>query len=591
MLNETVASEPTGLIDFLGEAAIETLAQEAVDAVLIFNEAGKLRWASNSFLTRIGSAAPSVAGLEIDSVLALLGRMDDPELSGRLMKGAGRETLTLINEDLDAIAFRIAAAWSAGDRARPRCLVVTMTDISPLTEQLTRAERAKNAIEQRLNFDVDTGLPNERRTLEIIFAALRGAEEGEDVRSVGVFLIEVMDFREIVDLYGADLGGEVLQELAFSISDTLGPDQFVARTKEHEFAVVFPSVDSMTSLISTAETLIDQLCFEVSTELGDYRVQTIMSIAEMPVGTGSPDQLLNNARLAMGFRELPRRAGQIRVYEPEMRSALEARSRTYNELHNALENDEIEPFFQPQIRLEDRAVVGFEVLVRWRHPEQGLVPPGLFLEIAEETGLLPAIDDVVLRKALVHLAQWREQGYTEPRISLNCTGESLRDPGYIDKLCFELEKNNLAPKDVAIEILENVLFKDEQDEARATLDRLEELGFFLEIDDFGTGQASISHLINLNADAVKLDRSLVRDIVNDRASRFVVEATVMLSRNLGLETVAEGAENEEQMQLLTELGCGYAQGFGIARPMPFDETTRWLEDYTAKLSDPVRRSA
>ncbi|MEO1774261.1 MAG: GGDEF domain-containing phosphodiesterase [Pseudomonadota bacterium] len=568
---------------------VGALADAALDCSLILGGDGEVRWASTGFARRAGVSLVNLIGADLGVALGHLGRHDGPSIpEAEALDG---EILSFERDEGQIEAYRCVVRAIPGGDPAGGLQVLALFDVSTLMQQLRKAERARAAIEQRLNADVETGLPNERKLMEVLLRALRGEEAGE--QPVGLLLVDVIEFGQIVDLYGTDVGNVVIQELVFELSDALaqgeGDPPFLARTKEHEFAIVFDQIGSTKNLIIQAEALVDRLSVEVSTELGECRASGLISVALMNPGSGTPDQLLNNARIAMGFRDLPRRAGQVRLYEPEMRAALEARSRTYSELFTALARDEIEPFFQPQVRLSDRQVVGFEVLVRWRHPEQGLVPPGLFLEIAEETGLLPQIDDVVMRKAMRCLAEWHANGHAGARISLNCTGESLRDPAYVEKLMVELDRNGLSTRDVAIEILENVLFGDADDAARQTLQTLQTLGFYLEIDDFGTGQASISHLITLNADAVKLDRSLVRDIENNTANRLVVEATLALSRNLGLATLAEGTETESQMAVLHSLGCDYAQGFGIARPMPFEETTAWLERQAA--TTPQARSA
>lgn len=575
----------------LGGDVIGALADSVVDQAVVLDDTGRVCWAGGGVCERLSAAPGTLEGVDIRVLLDRFGRPSDPAAFERALAGGEGAVLRFLDSDVEPTAFCMVARSIPPGAATPSGRVIVLMDVSSLMEQLTRAERARAAIEQRLNVDIDTGLPNERKMLERLHLALRGENAEQEADPVGIVVVEVMDYRQIVDVYGAGMGSEVLQEFAVALSEALPEGQFVARLKEHEFGVLFPKVTSRQALVGAAEKMAGALNIEVPTALGDCRVSTLIAMADMLPGDGTPDQLLNNARIAMSFRDLPRRAGQIRVYEPEMRAALEARSRTYNELYAALDNDEIEPFFQPQVRLSDREVVGFEVLVRWRHPEQGLVPPGLFLEIAEETGLLPPIDDIVMKKAMVCLGQWHMEGHTEARISLNCTGESLRDPGYVDALLLEMDRNGLEPRHVAIEILETVLFGDATDTARTTLQRLQDLGFYLEIDDFGTGQASISHLINLNADAVKLDRSLIRDITTNRASRLVVEATVALSKNLGLATLAEGAEDEEQMRLLKELGCQYVQGFGIARPMSFDDTSAWLETHLEKRANVAAKSA
>jgi len=544
--------------------------QEAAALAAVFDHAcaldaaGRVTWRSAAL-----AAAGVATGLDAAAALAAAGFASETGGAAVAEDGA---ILARAAEAGGGVFRVVARAAAAGGRA------LALVDVSALHARLAAAARARAAFEERLNVDLQTGLPNERALIGALLGALRGAAPG---RTVGLLLVDVIAFREIVDLYGADVGGMVMQELSMALGDALPEGMFHARSKDHELAIVVPDALSTAGLVALAERVVAALGIDVPTDLGDCRVDCLVALAACGEAGCSPDQILNNARIALGFRDLPRRAGQVRVFEPEMRAALEARTRTYNDLFAALDRDEIEPFFQPQIRLSDRAVVGLEVLVRWRHPEQGLVPPGQFLEIAEETGLLPRIDDVVMRRAMDRLAELGALGLGRPRIGLNCTGETLRDTGFADRLSAELAARGLGPGHVAVEILENVLFGDAHDTARTTLQRLSASGFHLEIDDFGTGQASISHLITLNADAVKLDRSLVRGILEDRGARLVVEATIALSRRLGLSTIAEGAECEEQMRLLADLGCDRVQGFGIAKPMTFDDLVAWLRAWPA----------
>lgn len=568
----------TALLREFDSDLVGALADAALDCSLLISREGTVRWASTGFARRAKAPIGTLIGAPLQDAIEALGRLRNSVAPQDLGPDMDGEILTFERSDGLPPAYRVVVR-PIGDTEEAGLSLVALVDVSVLVDQLHRAEHARAAIEQRLNADAETGLPNERKLIDVLSAHL--SCQSVEPLPVGLLLVDVLEFAQIVDLYGVENGKVVIEELVLALSKGLqritNDAPFISRTKESEVAIVMPRVKSTTSLVACAEALVQDLSITVATGLGDCRVNGVVSLAQMRPGEGAADQLLKNARIAMNFRDLPRRAGQIRIYEPEMRAALEARSRTYSDLHAALVRDEIVPFFQPQVRLSDRSVVGFEVLVRWRHPEQGVVPPGLFLEIAEETGLLPQIDEVVMRKAIDCLATWHRTGHGGPRISLNCTGASLRDPGYVDRLVKMLDDHGLSPWHVGIEILESVFFGDERDSARHTLYALQEQGFYLEIDDFGTGQASISHLITLPANAVKLDRSLVRDIETNPASRLVVEATLALSRNLGLSTLAEGTETESQISLLHELGCDCVQGFGIARPMPFDETTAWLE--------------
>lgn len=546
----------------------DALAETGLSCSLVLDGEDRVLWASPAFAALGGR----VEGRSVRWVFSCLGFVRNPAALDEAFAGLD-EAVIVIDTRAETKAWRLIARTVSG--SPPAARVLAMIDVSHLSGALEIAERRRAVVEERLKLDAETGLPNERRLVEALSDAL--APGRCDAVPVGLMLVDALDFQELVELYGADIGTETLRRLADTLLAEAPSDCLVARGREHEFAIVFPEAPSTQGMVQAAERLTERLCVSVPTPLGSARADVLLAMTTGLPGTLSAEQMLNNARIALGFRELPRRARQIRVYEPEMRAALEARSRTYAELLAALDHDQIEPFFQPQIRLSDGAVTGVEVLVRWRHPEQGLVPPGLFLEIAEETGLLARIDDIVMRKALACLAAWDRAGHRRLGVSLNCTGEALRDPVYVERLGTILASHGLAPGRVGIEILETVFFGGDEDAARSTLDALRARGFRLEIDDFGTGQASVSHLITLGADTVKLDRSLVRDILRDRASRLVVEAVLALSKNLGLATLAEGVETEAQLDLLASLGCDGAQGFGIARPMSFEDASTWLE--------------
>ncbi|MGF1554152.1 MAG: putative bifunctional diguanylate cyclase/phosphodiesterase [Paracoccaceae bacterium] len=552
-----------------GAPAAAAVAEAGLALSLVLDAEERVLWASPALAAMLGA----VEGRPLRRVLSRLGLVRAPAVIAEALAGLSDAVLVVDGIAGEARAWRLVAREVAGEG--PAATVLVLVDVTPLASALDRAERHRAVVQERLRLDAETGLPDEKRLLQTLDDALaRGAP---DAAPVGLLLVEVLDFREIVELHGEEAGAEALRRLSDALLAAAAPGWRVARGREHEFALVVRDARSAQALTQTAERLAGALSVEVATPCGSARVDTVIGMATGRPGETSGAQLLNNARIALGFRELPRRRRQIRVYEPELRAALEARSRTYAELSLALQRDEIVPFFQPQIRLSDRAVTGFEVLVRWRHPEQGLVPPALFLEIAEQTGLLARIDEIVMAKAVACLAAWSRAGHDDLMISLNCTGDALRDPTYVARLAERLAAHGLAPARVGIEILETVLFGGSEDAARRTLAALRERGFRLEIDDFGTGQASVAHLITLGADAVKLDRSLLRGLTEERPSRLVVEAVLALSRNLGLETLAEGAETGAQLDLLAELGCDAAQGFGIARPMPFEEATAWLE--------------
>ncbi len=497
-----------------------------------------------------------------DAAVAIEGAHDTSDGTLMLMDRSGRQ-----------VWYRVAC--HGPEEAGGGRTVYVLHDVTAIKHREQNLVEANSMIEHRLNHDPQTGLPNRRKLTGDLARCLRQQTPEE---RVGVMVIEVLQFKELTSLHGPDAATEVVQEACFTLLESVDGNCMVARTGASEFVVVADGLRGLDELREMGERIHRAMQVPVPLDTGDHNISVRVAVALADPDQTDADKLLMDPMVALYHPEMSQSAF-VRVYDADMRTKMENRARIYSELKDALEQDEIEPFYQPQVRISDMSVIGFEVLARWRHPERGLMPPGLFLGIAEDTGLLPPIDDIIMAKSIRALSEWRREGYGDLRISLNASGDALRDPTFTDRLKMELEKYNLTPAAASVEILESVLIEDREDVAAKTLDRLKENGFHLELDDFGTGYASISTLITLKVDTIKLDRSLVKDLCTDEDSYNIVRSTLALADQLHVESLAEGVEDEEQMRILRELGCGYAQGFGIARPMPRSEVNRWLANY------------
>lgn len=476
--------------------------------------------------------------------------------------------------------YRVQRLGGVGDPAA----LYALQNVTAIKHREQNLIEANSLIEHRLNHDPQTGLPNRRLLTEEIGRALARRAGGE----VGVVVVEIQQFAEITSLHGPDSASEVVQEACFTLLEALPEEQFLARSGPHEFTVVFEGCAGPGCIAARAQALYEALQITVPLPTGNCTLA--VRVAHSVSGADSePEHLLMDPLVAMHHPDTPPSVF-VRAYDPAMRAQMEARSALYADLKDAVARDEIEPFFQPQIRLDTGGVIGFEVLARWRHPARGLVSPGVFLGIAEDTGLLPGIDAVIMRKAVETLAGWRERGFRGLRVSLNASGHALRDPSFTDRLKFELDRHGCGVGSVSVEILESVLIEDAEDVAAKTIADLRRNGFHLELDDFGTGYASIATLITLKVDTVKLDRALVKDLCTDRDSYAIVESTLALTAQLGVQSLAEGVETAEQIALLRRFGCDFGQGFGIGRPMPEAEATAWLVA-RGVAADPIRASA
>lgn len=258
---------------------------------------------------------------------------------------------------------------------------------------------------------------------------------------------------------------------------------------------------------------------------------------------------------------------------------------------NALENGEITAWFQPQISTDTGEVSGFEALARWNHPEKGVCPPSMFLKDIEEAGRLERLGEVMLHQALNALREWDTAGLRVHTVGVNVTEQDLSNPKFFDKLCWDLDRFDVAPHRLCIEILESVVASSADDMISRNVNRLSELGCQIDLDDFGTGHASISTLRRLPIARLKIDRSFVARADLDSEQQKMVATILLMAERLGLSTLAEGVETVGEHTMIAQLGCRYVQGYGIAKPMPLEKTVEWVRDYHERLAQPLKISS
>ena len=272
----------------------------------------------------------------------------------------------------------------------------------------------------------------------------------------------------------------------------------------------------------------------------------------------------------------------VRSYSPAMRDRIKNQNSLTKEVTQAIERGEISAYFQPQISTTTGEITGFETLARWQHPKRGLIPPAEFLPALSHAGLMTRLGDIMVKDALSAMSRWEKNGIFVPRVGVNFSGDELSDPDLTVRLAFELERYNLEPERLSIEVLETVVAVDADDIVLRNLAALAELGCRLDLDDFGTGHASITSIRRYSVERIKIDRSFITRIDNDVEQRKMVEAILTMAERLGLDTLAEGVETKSERKLLAKMGCGHVQGYGIARPLPPNEVDNWLTNYRAE---------
>lgn len=273
----------------------------------------------------------------------------------------------------------------------------------------------------------------------------------------------------------------------------------------------------------------------------------------------------------------------ICAFEADMRQTANRRRSLSDQIAKALENDEIIPWFQPQVSTHTGGISGFEALARWVKADGTIVPPGEFLPAAEEAGLIEHMGEKILYQSLKAMQSWSRAGLVIPSVAVNFSTAELRNPKLVERIEWELDRFDLQPEQLTVEILETVVASSPDDIVARNIAALAALGCLVDLDDFGTGHASITSIRRFAVHRIKIDRSFVRNIDTDRDQRRMVMAILSMAERLGLDTLAEGVETMSEHSLLAQLGCGHVQGFGLAKPMPFEHTLDWIPTHQAQL--------
>jgi diguanylate cyclase (GGDEF)-like protein len=434
-----------------------------------------------------------------------------------------------------------------------RALEVFLRTAQQLDQAHRDAEEARRQVETLARHDVLTGLPNRRLLSEEMRRAL--ARIG---RSGGICAILVADldrFKPVNDVYGHATGDAVLCELAKRLSRILRKSETLARLGGDEFAVVAEFVSDPDGPMRLAARLIEAASLPITVDGTVIEVGATIGVALAANDGSDPDSLLRAADIAM-YRGKREGRGCIRFFEESMELELRGRLHLETELRAGIAAGEIMPHYQPVVSLVDQQLLGFEILARWHHPKKGLLPPAVFISVAQETGMIPELTYSILRTACRDAKHWP----AHLTLALNVSPSQLKDTQLAVRLLSILVEEGFPPERLEVEVTEDALVAD-LDGARAILESLQNIGIRVALDDFGTGYSSLYHLRELHFDKIKIDRSFVQSIFENRGNNEIVKAIIGMSKSLGLPTTAEGIEDFEQMRKLAELGCENGQGF------------------------------
>ena len=464
-------------------------------------------------------------------------------------------------------------------------LMFTVTDATFAEQQ------EQNRLDTRLRdisrTDSLTAIPNRTVVLERITRAMAARTGRSDAAcpALAVIFINSDRFNQFNVALGHAVGDELLQRMAerlvrFADADApMSPTLLVARVGGDEFVVLAEGSGCVDQISDIARQLLGVLDAPYRLAGGHVHLSASVGIAFADDATDDADSVLQDASIAMRFAK---QAGGARfcVFEPAMKEKVARRSAIESDLRHALAADELFVVYQPIVRMDDGACAGMEALVRWKHPLRGIVPPVEFIDIAEETGLIGALGSFVLRSACAQSVAWkRELGAKAPQhMSVNVSRVQLTDAALAAQVVEILGDTGMAAGDLQLEVTESFAAQDQEITQR--LHELHALGIRLALDDFGTGYSSLACLHQLPVHVVKIDRSFVSQVDSSNHHRVLIEATILVARSLGMGTVAEGIETEEQAAELARLQCDKGQGYLFARPMTAVQATEWLTAMT-----------
>jgi diguanylate cyclase (GGDEF)-like protein/PAS domain S-box-containing protein len=477
-----------------------------------------------------------------------------------------------------------AARENLEQRVQQRTAELAQANARLLAEVAER-EQVESRVRHLANHDELTGLPNRRLLLDRLAQALALARRGGD--ELAVMFLDLDRFKTINDSLGHLIGDELLRAVAQRIAGLVREGDTVARLGGDEFVIVLPRIASGGQAALVAGKVTDTLAQAFRIGGHELRITPSIGIALYPGDGETPETLLRNADSAMYHAKEAGRDNH-QFFAAQMNVAAAMRLELENDLLHALERGELFLHYQPRIEIATGRVVGVEALVRWRHPRRGVIPPGGFIGLAEDTGLITRLGEWVLREACTQVLLWQQQGVHGVPVAVNLSPRQFTQRNIAERIGEILVASGVAPSLVELEITETSLMQHTE-QTLGTLGRLHKMGLRMVIDDFGIGYSSLSYLKRFPVDQLKIDQSFVRELGVDPTNAAIVSAVAALGRNLGLTVVAEGVETLEQLVAVRDCGCTQAQGFLFSRPVPADRIPQlcarnWL-DATMELGN------
>jgi diguanylate cyclase (GGDEF)-like protein len=527
---------------------------DADDRLVTFNRKFADLYALPEHLLVPGTAAKAIVAHLVDSGTLVAGQEWHLASSDRAKAADGKFEFSLADGRIIETSFRhaISGGW-----------VSTHEDV-------TKARHAADRIAYLAQHDSLTGLPNRVAFAERL-AEAAGSIRGD--RGFALLTIDLDRFKEVNDTLGHPCGDQILRDTAVRLRALAGKDEVITRLGGDEFAIIQRRVRDGESAATLAAGILEALNRPFQFDGHTVVIGASVGISLAPRDGTNGDELLKKSDLAL-YRAKEETRGGYRFFEDGMDAWMQERRATEADLRVAIQEGQFEVHYQPLLDLGTGGIICFEALVRWHHPTRGLLLPADFIPIAEESSLIIPIGEWVLRQACRDAAEWPD----DIKVAVNLSPAQLKRGDLVTVTMSALSMAGLEPDRLELEITESVLMHDEA-WVRTLLEKLSELGVRIAMDDFGTGYSSLSYLRSFPFTKIKIDRSFVSDLIGTTDSLAIIQATIQLSRKLGMETTAEGVETAEQLAILSAEGCTHAQGFHVSRPIPAERIGALLYEH------------
>ncbi len=449
-----------------------------------------------------------------------------------------------------------------------------VTHFVGVMNDITERKRYEEQLERHAHYDELTGLANRNLVHDRLSQSLVHARQQQS--ELAVLHLDLDNFKLVVNSLGHANADQLLKAVAGRLAACVGESDSAARWSGDEFVLVLSSLANGDNLTQLVQKIMDTLSEPYVIAGQELYTTFSIGIAQYPKDGREVEQLLKNADAAM-YRAKEQGRNNFQFYGQGMNVQAMERLMLENSLRHALERGELLLHYQPKVDLQNGAMLGMEALLRWQHPEMGMISPASFIPLAEETGLIVPIGTWVLHTACARNKAWQEAGFAPISVAVNLSARQFWQQDLVETVRAVLSETRLDPAFLELEITESLLMHNAE-EASATLKKLKAMGIRLSIDDFGTGYSSLSYLKRFPIDTLKIDRSFVRDIISDPDDAAIAKAVISLAHDMKLKVVAEGVETEEQMNFLRQRNCDEIQGYYFSRPIPEEAFTELLRE-------------